>query len=76
MASQWIGRGLFLSTSVITLIVGSVNLLVASILIPRLGIMGAVYGQMCALAIAVLTNGGMAWWCERQFRLHSVKVAE
>lgn len=76
MASQWIGRGLFLSTSVITLIVGSVNLLVASVLIPRIGIMGAVYGQMCALAIAVLTNGGMAWWCERQFRQHSVKVAE
>jgi hypothetical protein len=38
--------------------------------------MGAVYGQMFALAIAVLTNGGMALWCERQFRQHSMKGAE
>ncbi|AQR65719.1 hypothetical protein BXU06_12160 [Aquaspirillum sp. LM1] len=76
MASQWIGRGLFLSTSIITLTVGGVNLLVSSILIPKIGIMGAVYGQMFALAIAVFTNGGMALWCERRFRQHRVKVTE
>lgn len=75
MASQWIGRGFFLSAAVITLLVGGGNLAAASVLIPRFGIMGAVYAQMLALSISVVTNGAMALWCERRFRLQSAATA-
>ncbi|MEN9985553.1 MAG: hypothetical protein RI925_1055 [Pseudomonadota bacterium] len=73
MASQWIGRGFFLSASMITLVVGAGNLLAASILIPRFGVMGAIYGQMLALSVSILTNGAMAVWCERRFRQQAIR---
>lgn len=69
MASQWIGRGFFLSASMLTLVVGAGNLAAAFVLIPLYGIMGAIYAQMLALSISIITNGAMAIWCERRFRL-------
>ena len=68
MASQWIGRGLFLTASLLTVLVGLVNLLASSVWIPEFGMMGAVYAQLLALLVAVFTNSSMALWCELKSR--------
>jgi O-antigen/teichoic acid export membrane protein len=68
MASQWIGRGFFLTASLLTVLVGLVNLLASSVWIPEFGMMGAVYAQLLALLVAVFTNSSMALWCELKSR--------
>lgn len=66
MAPQWIGRGLFLTASVITVAVGGVNLACANWWIPQYGIRGAVYALLAALVAGFCTNLAMAAYCEKR----------
>jgi O-antigen/teichoic acid export membrane protein len=69
MTSQWIGRGLFLPTTIATSIVAGANLAANAILIPKLGMFGAVWAALFSyLGIAVLVQSYFACWCEKQYR--------
>jgi O-antigen/teichoic acid export membrane protein len=66
MAPQWIGRGLFTLTSALTLVVGALSVLASWILIPALGLAGALWASVLTYAVPVLGNGLMALWVERR----------
>jgi O-antigen/teichoic acid export membrane protein len=70
MANQWIGRGLFLQASGLTLLGGITNTALNYILIPRNGMMGAVWATVITYsAIGVTTNLLMAIWCDRRSKI-------
>jgi len=68
MASQWIGRGLFIYVSVLTICSGIGNFILGLYLIPVYGMKGAVWGTLITYTISVIINGMMAIWCELQYR--------
>lgn len=68
MASQWIGRGLFVQASVLTLVIGMLSIACDFALVPRLGARGAVLGTLLTYGISVLINGSVAVHLERRWR--------
>jgi O-antigen/teichoic acid export membrane protein len=68
LASQWIARGLFWQTAVITLAVGLLSLASDFLLIPLYGMHGAVVSTLLTYGLSVLANGAMAVWVERRWR--------
>jgi len=68
MASQWIGRGLFIYVSIMTTLSGFGNLILGLFLIPQYGMLGAVYGTLITYSVSILINGSMAILCEFQYR--------
>jgi len=60
MASQWVARGLLLQVSALTLAVGVISLACDLILIPRLGVHGAVISTVVTYALSIVGNGAMA----------------
>lgn len=69
MTSQWIGRGVFLPTTIATSIVAAVNITSNAILIPKYGMMGAVWAALFSyLGVAVLVQTYFAWWCEKKYK--------
>lgn len=64
MASQWIGRGLFWQAAVLTLVVGLLSLGTTALLVPRMGVNGALIGTLVAYAISIVGNGIMAFWVQ------------
>jgi O-antigen/teichoic acid export membrane protein len=69
MTSQWIGRGVFLPTTIATSIVAAVNIAANAILIPKYGMMGAVWAALFSyLGVAVLVQTYFAWWCEKKYK--------
>jgi O-antigen/teichoic acid export membrane protein len=68
MASQWIGRGLFWQSSVLTVLVGITNVTLCLALVPSRGASGAVVATVVSYTLAFIVNGAMAARCERDFR--------
>lgn len=68
MASQWIGRGLFLQAALLTVLVGIVSLVCDLLLIPTYGARGALVSTLVAYGISVAGNGAMAAWIELRQR--------
>lgn len=68
MAPQWIGRGYFWQSAVLTAVVGVLNLAANFWLIPRQGLDGAVVAFVATYLFSILGNGAMAWHCELQYR--------
>ncbi|MHA2283477.1 MAG: lipopolysaccharide biosynthesis protein [Promethearchaeota archaeon] len=65
MANQWIGRGFFGQAALITITSALVNLALNLLLIPRYGMMGAIYATLISyLGIYVPVNLIMAIYCE------------
>lgn len=75
MASQWIGRGLFWQAAVLTLLVGLVSLATTAILVPRIGVNGALAGTLVAYGISIVGNGVMAFWVQLRVSGASLRVA-
>lgn len=68
MAPQWIGRGLLLPTTAVTAVTALANLVAHLILVPRYGIIGAVWSTiMSYTVIAVIVQLGFVWWCEQRY---------
>lgn len=68
MTSQWIGRGVFLPTTIATSIVAATNIAANVILIPKYGMMGAVWAALFSyLGVIVLVQTYFAWWCEKKY---------
>jgi O-antigen/teichoic acid export membrane protein len=68
MASQWIGRGAFIPTTIMTFGVAIANIIINAIMIPRFGIMGAVWSSVvCYGGITIIVQALFAWWCEKKY---------
>lgn len=68
MASQWIGRGLFVQAAVLTIAIGALSISLDLILVPRYGMRGAVVSTLVTYGISVLGNGAMVVWVQGQWR--------
>jgi len=69
MTSQWIGRGAFLPTTIVTSCVAAANIAANAVLIPKFGMMGAVWASLVSyLGITVLVQAYYAWLCEKKSR--------
>lgn len=68
MAPQWIGRGLLLQASFLTIVSGIINVSLNSILMPAHGALGAAYSVLVTYSFAVLANGAMFVYCQRKCR--------
>ena len=66
MASQWIGRGLFWQSALITAAVGVLNLVANCLLVPRYGMYGSVWATVGTYLLSVAANVAMALWVERR----------
>jgi O-antigen/teichoic acid export membrane protein len=69
MGVQWIGRGLFLQTSLLTFGAGLANFLFNLAFIPRYGAIGAALATVVGVyLVPVCANLVMMWRCEREYR--------
>lgn len=69
MAPQWIGRGFFSMVSMMALCFGGLNLILNWLWIPEYGMYGALYATLITYTVSILVNGGMAFYCQRKFKL-------
>lgn len=69
MTPQWISRGIFLPTSVISLATAALHLVLTIALIETNGVNGAAWATSLTLATGpLLVQGYFVLWCERQYR--------
>jgi len=68
MAAQWIGRGYFLQSALLTLVLGTLVVIANLICVPRWGTGGAVWVTVGASGVSVLGNTAMALWIESRLR--------
>lgn len=68
MAPQWIGRGLLLQASMLTIASGIINVILNSLLIPMYGAAGAAYSVLVTYGFAIVAHGAMFLYCERERR--------
>jgi O-antigen/teichoic acid export membrane protein len=66
MTAQWISRGLFIPTTLLTFGTAVVNVTANLVLVPFFGIRGAVWASLfCYGLLAVVVQLSFAGWCER-----------
>lgn len=68
MAPQWIGRGLLLQASLLTIASGIINVILNRLLIPTYGAAGAAYSVLVTYGFAIVAHGAMFLYCERERR--------
>jgi O-antigen/teichoic acid export membrane protein len=68
LSPQWIGRGWFWQASALTGALGLFKVAVSLVLVPRFGLLGAVYGTVLTYTVFGLVNALVALWCEREWR--------
>jgi O-antigen/teichoic acid export membrane protein len=66
MAPQWIGRGLFVQASAITLATGICNVIACFLLVDAYGMKGAAYSLLGVSALSLVGNAVMALWVQRK----------
>jgi len=66
MAPQWIGRGLLLQASLLTIISGIINVILNSMLMPTYGAAGATYSVLVTYGFAIVAHGAMFFYCDRE----------
>lgn len=64
MGTQWLGRGLFGQTALLTILFGATNLILNMIFIPKFGVSAAAWSMTIVYTIMVFTNLGMAAYVE------------
>lgn len=70
MGPQWIGRGYFWQAAGLTFLTGTINIAANFLLIPDLGINGAIYTYIGTYVVSIIGNGIMALHCNKKYRLH------
>ncbi|HUK99798.1 MAG TPA: oligosaccharide flippase family protein [Nitrospirota bacterium] len=69
LANQWIGRGLFLPTTIVTLVTAIVNIAINFYAIPKYGMMGAVWSMLLSFAIlTVVIQLCFVVCCEKKYK--------
>jgi hypothetical protein len=76
MASQWIGRGLFLQAAGLSFAAGALTVAGGMWLLPRFGVTGAVYTTLGVYALATVGNGAMASWVQRRWRTWTLTATD
>ncbi|MGK0271178.1 MAG: O-antigen/teichoic acid export membrane protein [Cocleimonas sp.] len=76
MSVQWVGRGLFLLNSIITLIKGTMNIGLNALLIPKYGILGAVYATIAVISLSLFINIAMIIYCELDNRKYKKQLKQ
>jgi O-antigen/teichoic acid export membrane protein len=66
MAPQWIGRGLFVQASAITVVTGICNVIACFLLVDAYGMKGAAYSLLGVSALSLVGNAAMALWVQRK----------
>lgn len=66
MASQWIGRGLFLLSAGLTLLIGGFTMVANYYAIPAFGGRGAAWVMVATYSVFLVTNGILAVWVQGQ----------
>lgn len=61
MTPQWISRGLFAQTSLVTLTAGCTNVVLNLIFIPRYGMFAAAWTTVLSFSISLVVQGLFAW---------------
>lgn len=67
---QWVARGLFWQLSAISLFKGGANIVLNMILLPKYGLMGAVWATLAVFAISFIADIAMFIYCETDARRH------
>jgi O-antigen/teichoic acid export membrane protein len=65
MAPQWIGRGLFVQASLITIALGIMNFVISWIWVPTYGMYASIVGTLITYAVASVVNIMMMVYCDR-----------
>lgn len=68
MANQWLGRGFFLQTALLTLSFGGVNITLNALFIPRYGMIAAAWSTAFVYSVGILTNLAMAFYVQGRWR--------
>lgn len=69
MAPQWYGRGILLTSSVLTCVTAVANIALNVVLIRRYGVVGAAWGAAISyLTLVVVAQACFALWCEASYR--------
>lgn len=68
MGSQWLGRGLFWQTALMTVLFGAINLILNLVYVPKFGVSAAAWSMTIAYTVMAFTNIGMAVYVEMQWR--------
>ena len=69
LANQWIGRGVFITTTLITVATATVNIAINFYAIPKYGMMGAVWSMLIPFAIfSVVIQLYFGCYCEKRYR--------
>jgi O-antigen/teichoic acid export membrane protein len=76
MAPQWIGRGLFWQSSLMTLVLGVCNVVACIVLVHSYGMKGAAYSLLGVYTFSIFGNGAMAVWVSRRVKRDAEEPAE
>jgi O-antigen/teichoic acid export membrane protein len=75
MAPQWIGRGLFWQSSLLTLALGLCNVLACTLLVHAYGMKGAAYSLLGVYTVSLFGNAAMAVWVDRRVKREDAEAA-
>ncbi len=73
---QWIARGWFLQLSMISIVLGIMNITLNAILIPKFGLLGAVWATLATSALSLVINITAFIYVELDVRKHQRLVAK
>jgi O-antigen/teichoic acid export membrane protein len=73
MGPQWLGRGLFWQSSLLTVALGVCNVVACTLLVHDYGMKGAAYSLLGVYTVSLFGNGAMALWVDRKVK-HDVMV--
>jgi O-antigen/teichoic acid export membrane protein len=76
MGPQWIGRGLFWQSSVLTVALGVCNVVACAVLVPTYGMKGAAYALLGVYMVSIFGNSVMAVWVGRRVKREAEEAAE
>jgi O-antigen/teichoic acid export membrane protein len=76
MGPQWIGRGLFWQSSVLTVALGVCNVVACIVLVDAYGMKGAAYSLLGVYTISIFGNGAMALWVNRRVKRDAADATE
>jgi O-antigen/teichoic acid export membrane protein len=76
MGPQWIGRGLFWQSSLLTVALGLCNVVACTLLVHADGMKGAAYSLLGVYTVSLFGNGAMAVWVDRRVKRDAEEPAD
>jgi len=76
LTHQWVGRKLYWQASVVTVLIGAINIVLALILLPMYGVVGAIVAAAVAYAVSMLLNIAMIYLSNRSVARMKMQLRE